>query len=159
MAESRQAIVGSTRLALAQELGEAGVGPIAAAIGWRRALRGALVLGLLTHRRLGPDEAYVEELAVSPDSRRQGIGRALMVECEAIARQAGKTRITLWVTAGNVGGVALYRALGYRTTRQRRTLRGRLLFGAPITMLMEKPLIAGAGILASDAGPFRTNSP
>lgn len=159
VANSHQTIVGTTRLALAQELGETGIGPIAAAIGWQRALRGALVLGLLTHQRLGPDEAYVEELAVSPAFRRQGIGRALMCECETIARLAGKSRLTLWVAAGNVGGAALYRALGYRITRRRRTLRGWLLFGTPIAMLMEKPLIARTANLASDARPFRKNAP
>ncbi len=150
--------MGTTRLALRQEASEAGIGPIARAVGWRRALRGALVLGLLAHTRLAPDEAYVEELAVSADHRRRGIGRALLLECETIARRAGKHRMTLWVTAGNVGAVALYRSLGYRILRQRRTRRGRLLFGAPLALLMEKPLGTGAAILSSDAAPFRTES-
>lgn len=159
VAESRGTVVGTTRLALRQEAGEAGIRPIAHAIGWRHALRGAVVLGLLAHARLAPDEAYVEELAVSADRRRHGIGRSLLLECESIARHAGKHRITLWVTAGNVGAVALYRSLGYRVIRRRRTLRGRLLFGAPLALLMEKPLGAGAAILSSDAAHSETGRP
>lgn len=157
VAESDGTVVGTTRLALRQEAGEADIRPIAHSIGWWHALRGALVLGLLAHARLAPDEAYVEELAVRADRRRHGIGRSLLLECESIARHAGKNRITLWVTAGNVGAVALYRSLGYRVTRRRRTLRGRLLFGAPLALLMEKPLGAATASLSSDAARFRTN--
>jgi ribosomal protein S18 acetylase RimI-like enzyme len=142
VAEADGKVIGTTRLALRQEASAGGVGPLAKAIGWRHALRGALVLGLVAHARLAPDAAYVEELAVSPTHRRQGIGRALLDECDAIAARAGKSRITLWVAEGNAAAVALYRSCGYRVARRRRTLRGRLLFGAPVALLMEKPLPA-----------------
>ncbi len=149
VAESGGAIVGTARLALSQEMSDTGLRPIARAVGWRYALRGAVALGLLVHARLGPDEAYVEELAVDADHRRRGIGRALMRECEQIARRSDKHRVTLWVTAGNHGAISLYRQLGYRITRRRRTLRGRFLFGAPVAVLMEKRLPANPGILAT----------
>ena len=77
-------------------------------------MRGALVLGLVAHGRLAPDAAYIEELAVSPTHRRQGIGRALLDECDAIAGLAGKSRITLWVAERNEAAVALYQSRGYR---------------------------------------------
>lgn len=142
MAEVDGTVVGTTRLALRQEASAGGVGPLAEAIGWRRTLRGAIVLGLVAYARLAPDAAYVEELAVGPTHRRQGIGRALLDECDVIASLAGKRRITLWVAEGNEAAVALYRERGYRVSRRRRTLRGRLLFGAPVALLMEKPLPA-----------------
>ena len=142
MAEADGKVIGTTRLALRQEASAGGVGALAQAIGWRRTLQGALVLGLVAHARLAPDAAYVEELAVSPTHRRQGVGRALLDECDAIAGLAGKSRITLWVAEGNEAAVALYRSRGYRVERRRSTLRGRLLFGAPVGLLMEKPLPA-----------------
>ena len=142
MAEADGKVIGTTRLALRQEAGGGGVGPLAQAIGWRRTLRGALVLGLVAYGRLAPDAAYIEELAVSPTHRRQGIGRALLDECDAIAGLAGKSRITLWVAERNEAAVALYQSRGYHVAVRRRTLRGRLLFGAPVALLMEKPLPA-----------------
>lgn len=159
VAEAGGTVVGTTRLALCQEAGAGGVGPIAQAIGWGRTLRAALVLGLVAHTRLAPDEAYVEELAVSPTHRRQGIGRALLCECDTIAGLAGKRHITLWVAEGNTAGVALYRACGYGVARRRRTLRGRLFFGAPVALLMTKPLPAGTAIVPTDGTHPRHESP
>lgn len=140
VAEADGAVVGTARIALRQDASAGGLGPVARAIGWPRATRGALVLGLLAHPRLADDEAYVEELAVSPSHRRRGIGRALLTECHAIAERAAKRRVTLWVTGNNAPAVAMYREGGYRVTRRRRALRTWLLFGAPVSLLMEKRL-------------------
>lgn len=135
-------VAGTARLALAQDVGE-GIGPLAAEIGWPRAIRAAFVLGLLTHRRLAPDEAYIEEFAVRADRRRQGIGTALLAACDAHARDAGKRRVTLWVAAGNAPALALYRAGGYAVVSRRGTLRGRLVFNAPVALLMANELVPG----------------
>ena len=156
VADVEGTVVGSTRLALRQEPSAAGIGPVAQAIGWRRTLRGALVLGLLVHMRLAPDEAYLEELTVSADHRRRGIGRALLAECEAVASSSGKARLTLWVTEENTSAIALYRSCGYRIRRRRRTIRGRLLFGAPVALLMEKTFTTTPAILRGDGTPSRT---
>ena len=140
VAERAGTVVASTRLAVGQDASADGIHPIASRIGWPRAIRGALVLGLLTHRRLAGDEAYIEELAVAPKFRRQGIARALLDRCDDEARQNGKRRMILWVTEQNTGAVALYEGHGYRIARRMRTLRGRLLFRAPVALLMEKAL-------------------
>lgn len=140
VAESGGEVVGSARLALGQQRSDDGLGAVARAVGWPRTIRAAIVLGLLVHARLDDDEGYVEELAVREDHRRRGIGRALLDACETGASGAAKRRVTLWVAGHNEAAVALYRATGYRTVRRRRTLRGRLLFGAPVVLLMEKPL-------------------
>jgi ribosomal protein S18 acetylase RimI-like enzyme len=156
-------VVGSARLAIAQELGGGGLRPLVDAIGWPAALRGAFVLGLLTHARLAPGEAYVEELVVREDRRRCGIGRALLAACEDEAAAAGKTSTTLWVAEHNDAAVALYRDAGYRVRRRRATLRGRVLFGAPAALLMERPLerrsLPDGAILPPDAADARTDTP
>jgi len=156
-------VVGSARLAISQEHGGAGLRPLVDAIGWRAALRGAFVLGLLTHARLAPGEAYVEELVVREDRRRLGIGRALLAACEDEAVAAGKTSTTLWVAEHNDAAVALYRDAGYRVRRRRASLRGRVLFGAPAALLMERPLRRrsgdGGAILPPDAADTRTDTP
>lgn len=133
-------VAGSARLAIGQQRSDEGFGAIAQAIGWRRTIRGTIVLGLLVHTRLGDDEGYIEELAVRADLRRGGIGRALLQACEDAAKSAGKARVTLWVAAHNRPAVSLYQSTGYRVTRRRRTLRGRFVFGAPTVLLMEKAL-------------------
>jgi ribosomal protein S18 acetylase RimI-like enzyme len=140
VAEADGEVAGSARLALGQQRSDDGLQAVARAIGWPRTIRAAIVLGLLVHARLDDDEGYVEELAVREDHRRRGIGRALLDACETTAASAGKRRSTLWVAGHNDAAVTLYRAMGYRVVRRRRTLRGRLLFGAPIVLLMEKPL-------------------
>ncbi len=64
-------------------------------------------------RRLGMPE--IQDLAVIPSARRQGIGRALVAACETAARSRGKTDIGLGVGLFSSYGAAqrLYVALGY----------------------------------------------
>ncbi len=113
---------------------------LAREVGWPRALRATLVLSLLSHSRLAPDEAYVEELAVAAWARRRGVARALLAACEREARRAGRDRLTLWVTTTNTAALPLYAGAGFRETRRRRWLLGRLLFRAPGAVLMERRL-------------------
>lgn len=114
---------------------------IADAVGWPRAVRATLVLSVLAHGRLAPDEAYVDELAVAAWARRRGVARALLETCADQARTAGRRRLTLWVTIDNAAGRALYDAAGFAEARRRRWLAGRLLFKAPGAILMERPLV------------------
>ena len=141
VAESDGEVVACARLALAQEPSD-GLRPLAREIGWWRTLRAGIALGLLTHRRLAPGEAYVEEFAVRADRRRTGIGRRLLAACEVEARAAGKERVTLWVAAGNTPAISLYRDGGYAVVARRGTLRGRLVFHAPVALLMAKDVHA-----------------
>lgn len=113
---------------------------IADAVGWPRAIRATLVLGLLAHGRLAPDEAYIDELAVDAWARRRGVARALLETCADQARAAGRRRLTLWVTIDNDAGRGLYAAAGFAEARRRRWLTGRLLFKAPGAILMERVL-------------------
>jgi ribosomal protein S18 acetylase RimI-like enzyme len=140
VAEREGRVVAAVHLALEQEPDPGFAARVGAAAGWLVAARAMLVLTILAHGRLRPDEAYVEELAVAADARRTGIGRALMGVCEAEARRRGKARLTLWVTENNPAGVGLYRSLGFTVRRRRRWLFGGLLFNAPSALFMEKPL-------------------
>jgi ribosomal protein S18 acetylase RimI-like enzyme len=60
----------------------------------------------------------VETLVVRANQRRRGIGRALMAEVEAWARQLGFAEIELGVWEFNQSAIAFYEQLGY-TTRSR----------------------------------------
>jgi GNAT superfamily N-acetyltransferase len=61
-----------------------------------------------------PDHAYVEALDVRLESRRQGVGLALMVSAEQHARSSGAADIGLSVGVENTPARALYWKLGYR---------------------------------------------
>jgi ribosomal-protein-alanine N-acetyltransferase len=92
--------------------------------------------------RVVADEAELLTIAVDPDRRRQGIGRALIgaLAAEARARQAG--RLFLEVAADNPAAIALYRQAGFAATG-RRPGYYRPREGPPVdAILMEKPLTA-----------------
>lgn len=60
------------------------------------------------------DEGYITNVAVSPDCRRQGIGRALIAELTERAKRAGLAFVTLEVRASNAPALALYEGAGFR---------------------------------------------
>jgi ribosomal protein S18 acetylase RimI-like enzyme len=59
-------------------------------------------------------ECYVAELYVRPSRRRQGLGRALMVEALAVAKAKGADYIDLGTSEDDVAARALYESLGFR---------------------------------------------
>lgn len=64
-------------------------------------------------RLLPPKRAYLSNLAVRPDQRRQGAAQQLLSTCEAIALQWGFRQLYLHVMADNRGAQALYAQAGY----------------------------------------------
>ena len=58
-------------------------------------------------------ECYLAELYVVPDKRGQGIGRALMDEVFAVAREKGAGHIELNTAETDVAARALYEKLGF----------------------------------------------
>ena len=70
---------------------------------------------ILVPRRL----AIVDNLVVSRDHRRLGIGRALMQEAQRWAIEQGAAEIELNVFEFNEPAIAFYRSLGYETLRRR----------------------------------------
>ncbi|MET4638702.1 ribosomal protein S18-alanine N-acetyltransferase [Mycetocola sp. 2940] len=61
----------------------------------------------------GATEADVQTIAVAPDVRRMGLGRALMHALLREARSAGVRDVFLEVRADNTGAQALYDDLGF----------------------------------------------
>ena len=63
--------------------------------------------------RLPPEEAHVRMLGVDPEARGRGIGRALMDECIRVAREHGKTLMTLNTTERMKPAHRMYEAMGF----------------------------------------------
>jgi ribosomal-protein-alanine N-acetyltransferase len=73
----------------------------------------ALAYGMLR----GWDEGYeipALGIAVHPDERRSGLGRAMMQFLHAAARRQGAKRIRVKVYPDNEAAIRLYRSVGYR---------------------------------------------
>jgi len=68
---------------------------------------------------------WIYSLAVSPQVRRQGIGRALMEHVERELRNRGCPKINLQIPASNAATVAFYESLGY--TVEERISMGKVL--------------------------------
>ncbi|MCR4310817.1 MAG: ribosomal protein S18-alanine N-acetyltransferase [Deltaproteobacteria bacterium] len=58
-------------------------------------------------------ESHLLNIAVHPERRGQGIGRALLSECIRRAARAGASLIFLEVRAGNEAAQRLYRSMGF----------------------------------------------
>jgi ribosomal protein S18 acetylase RimI-like enzyme len=56
---------------------------------------------------------WLNYVAVAPEHRRLGLGRAIVKEAERLLRAAGCPKINLQVRAANDGAVEFYRRLGY----------------------------------------------
>lgn len=69
--------------------------------------------------RVIADEAELLTLAVDPDARRQGIGRALTSEFAAEAARHGARLAFLEVAADNRAAIALYQAQGWQEAGRR----------------------------------------
>ena len=86
--------------------------------------RGGAASDVLVHREggapvasvmIGHDghRAWVYYLAVAPEARRRGLGRAAMAAAETWARERNVPKLHLMVRPDNEGVVAMYERLGY----------------------------------------------
>ena len=78
---------------------------------------------------LAPDEAHIRMLGVDPDARGAGVGKELMAACEARARAAGRTRMTLHTTTLMRAAREMYTSLGYERSEDRVYPDGFVLLG------------------------------
>jgi len=83
------------------------------AFGWV-ALEGGMILA-----RTAADEAEVLTLAVDPAAQRRGVGRALLRQGMATARERGAKAMFLEVAAGNTPAQALYAVAGFALVGRR----------------------------------------
>ena len=84
--------------------------------GFFRSLWTLPILGAMEHASAA-DELYIEMIAVSPEARGKGVGRALMQEAEERCRKLGKNRLTLQVVDTNPRAKKLYEEMGFRTIK------------------------------------------
>lgn len=88
-------------------------GPASTVLGAVEAGRlvGTVMVGHDGHR------GWVYYLAVDPELRRQGLGRALMQSAESWLREQGTPKVQLMVRADNEAVLAFYERLGYADQR------------------------------------------
>ncbi len=134
-------VVGSVSVSTQKSFVSGVVGMFYHTIGFWGTARALFVLSFLSDPAPAPDEAYVEVLGVAPEYQRHGIGRALMIAAEEMARSLHKRRLTLYVTSNNHTAQALYLSRGLKKERQSASLVGWLIFRAPGFWRMEKPLL------------------
>jgi ribosomal-protein-alanine N-acetyltransferase len=76
------------------------------------------VVGFIVGRQL-VDEAEIITLAVKPDARRAGVGKALLGGFERTAQAAGAERVVLEVSDRNAAARGLYEGAGYEMIARR----------------------------------------
>ncbi|HEY6469893.1 MAG TPA: GNAT family N-acetyltransferase [Candidatus Dormibacteraeota bacterium] len=65
---------------------------------------------------LAPDEAHLRMVGVSPEHRGKGIGRRLVIACIDLARERGRSVMTLDTDVVMVAAQQLYLSLGFVST-------------------------------------------
>src|SRR5437763_13134528 len=76
----------------------------------------------------GSEDAWLEDLFVTPDARRSGAGRALVQACVDRAHARGCKRIQLDANEHNGPALGLYESLGFASTTPGRFDGGRNLY-------------------------------
>jgi len=69
---------------------------------------------------LAADEVHLIDLAVEPESRRHGVGRALLRRVIDFGRAAGGAQVLLEVRRSNTAALGLYAGAGFRELDVRR---------------------------------------
>lgn len=76
---------------------------------------GLLWFGVNRNLITGEDEAWVYNVTVVPEHRRQGVGKKLIEHAEALARQSGFAILGLMVSSHNDAARTLYESLKFET--------------------------------------------
>lgn len=69
---------------------------------------------------IAPDEGQITNIAVHPDHRRKGMGRAVTLALMQEARKMGLLQMSLEVRASNGAAIALYERLGFSVAGRRK---------------------------------------
>ncbi|NJE00920.1 N-acetyltransferase [Thermococcus sp. JdF3] len=68
--------------------------------------------------KLEEGDYYISNVAVYPEFRGKGIGKALMLKAEELAEQSGARRVALDVEKDNENAIRIYKRLGYSVERE-----------------------------------------
>ncbi len=90
--------------------------------------------------RVAADEAEILTIGVRADSRRRGVGAALLAAAKGEARSRGATRLHLEVAEDNFAARKLYARLGFDTVGRRAGYYGRGALGTIAAILLAQPL-------------------
>jgi ribosomal protein S18 acetylase RimI-like enzyme len=82
------------------------------------ATTGARVGHLWLYRAPDAPRAFIYDLLIRPELRRQGYAEAALREAESFGRASGATRLELHVFGHNSGALALYEKFGFTTTHR-----------------------------------------
>jgi [ribosomal protein S18]-alanine N-acetyltransferase len=99
-------------------------------------LKGSRLIGFAA-ARINADELHINNIGVRPESRRRGVGGALLGACLDIAARRGARLAVLEVRASNAAARALYERLGFAVVGERRRY-----YKEPVedALIMTKPL-------------------
>lgn len=103
------------------------------------AFRGRSAAGFILYR-LAADEAEVLSVAVTPDSRRRGIGKALLEEAMRHLYRVGARNIHLEVEDSNAAAIGLYRGMEFRESGRRKGYYAEGRDAAAGALVMSRPL-------------------
>jgi ribosomal protein S18 acetylase RimI-like enzyme len=75
------------------------------------------VQGIVSRERFGGSVGSIQNLGITEEHRGRGLGTRLLLQAMAGFCEADVRRVSLEVTAQNIGAFELYRALGFRRTK------------------------------------------
>src|ERR1700724_2063519 len=79
--------------------------------------RNQTLIGLILCSRVRPDVGHITQVCVLPEHRSAGLGEALLAAATKNLRDRGFHFISLTVTEANDRAIALYKRIGYESTR------------------------------------------
>src|SRR4030043_669379 len=81
-------------------------------LGFHRAVK-AFILTAIEIPKLDNRTIYIDNVAVDPNNRRQGIAKKMLSFAEDFSKRNGKNILKLWVAAGNKNAYRLYKKFGF----------------------------------------------
>ena len=87
-------------------------------LGFHRAVK-AFILTAIEIPKLDNRTIYIDNVAVDPNNRRQGIAKKMLSFAEDFSKRNGKNALKLWVAAGNKNAYRLYKKFGFTELARR----------------------------------------